>query len=331
MAYLRKRGKKWYYTVCWSDEAGRPHQKECVGGLTKAEAAKAWRAAMAAIDTTGVYAQPSDKPLADCLDEWLESYVYRQYKPNTVDSYDMVVRRHIDTDLGDVRVGKITTAMLQNWLDKQMLDYSYSTVKTFLAVLRKAFDWLHVNRQYIQRNPMEHVSMPRATFCRNKKTIRAFTPDEIHTLFTRFGPDHRFRAPMVLSYYTGLRLGECLALTWQDVDLRGHVIHVRGNLYDKCGTVRIEAPKTATSTRDVPFGKKLFDELKRVQWQQQKDALAAGIRFTSKSFVCSKGAGLSMTSSDMRYFGQYCHKTFGEGSFHWLRHTHATMLIEAGR
>ena len=35
MAYLRKRGDKWYYTVCWTDEKGKQHKSERVGGLTK--------------------------------------------------------------------------------------------------------------------------------------------------------------------------------------------------------------------------------------------------------------------------------------------------------
>lgn len=329
MAYFRKRGKKWYYTLCWQDETGRQHKKEYVGGLTKQACAKAWRRAMEKVDTTGMYLPPSERTLADCLDDWLV-FAKNRYKPNTYDSYESTVINHLVPAFGMMHVSKISVGVLQVWLDKQIRDYSYSTVKSYFSVLRLSFSWFFNTAKIIQLNPAQHLRMPRATFSPGKKNVRAFTPAEIKDLFKRFGPDHHFRAPLAISYYTGLRLGECLALTWDDIDMQTRVVHVRGSKYDKKGPGVVDLPKTRSSIRDVTFGQKLADELKRVQWQQRKDALAAGSFYHDDGYVCSKGMGLPMKADDMRYFGQYCHKTFGEGSFHWLRHTHATMLIENG-
>ena len=53
MANFRKRGEKWYYTLTWTDDKGKYHKSERIGGLTKADCQKAWREAMKQIDTTG--------------------------------------------------------------------------------------------------------------------------------------------------------------------------------------------------------------------------------------------------------------------------------------
>ena len=69
MAYFRKRGNKWYYTLCWTDENGKNHSSERVGGLTKSDCQKAWRKAMESIDKTGMYIPPSSKKMDECLNE----------------------------------------------------------------------------------------------------------------------------------------------------------------------------------------------------------------------------------------------------------------------
>lgn len=154
MAYFRKRGEKWYYTLTWTDDKGKYHKSERIGGLTKADCQKAWREAMKQIDTTGVYFSPSDKPFSDCLDEWLRS-IHKDYKQNTLDSFEAVVRNHLNPDLGNYKLKKLTTAKLQSWLDGKRDVYSKSTVKTFYAILKNFFRWVLLNRQYLQHNPME--------------------------------------------------------------------------------------------------------------------------------------------------------------------------------
>lgn len=221
MAYFRKRGEKWYYTLTWTDDKGKYHKSERIGGLTKADCQKAWREAMKQIDTTGVYFSPSDKPFSDCLDEWLRS-IHKDYKQNTLDSFEAVVRNHLNPDLGNYKLKKLTTAKLQSWLDGKRDVYSKSTVKTFYAILKNFFRWVLLNRQYLQHNPMDNVSIPRY-FTLPKKT-HVFTPDEIQAIFRRFAPPHSFYMPIMLAYCCGMRLGECLALTWDNVDFENHII-----------------------------------------------------------------------------------------------------------
>ena len=327
MAYLRKRGDKWYYTVSWTDASGKRHRSERVGGLTKAACQKAWRKAMESVDKTGMYLAPPEKLFSDCLNEWLKA-IQGNYKQNTLDSYESVVHNHISPDLGDYRLKNLSTATLQTWLDKKRDSYSKSTVKSFYAVLKNFFRWILLNRKYIQYDPMEHVSIPRYFILPKKAHV--FTPEEMQAIFKKFGPSHSFYIPIMLAYCCGMRLGECLALTWDNVDFKHHTIKICSSQYDKKNIPQIGTPKSIASVRTVTFGKKLNDALKQKQWQQKEACFKAGSYYTESNLVCTDDAGQGLTSNNLRYFGEWCKKTLGDGSFHSLRHTHATMLIESG-
>lgn len=329
MKHCRKKGNRWYFRLNWTDENGKRCQREQFGGYSESDCKKAWRAAMRELDATGTYKVPEAKHLDECLREWLEFEVKVNCKQNTYDSYETVVRAHIVPKFGSRPIRKITTAVLQDWLNSQRKTYSRSTLKTFLAVLKNAFKWFTINRNYIQSNPAEHLSAPR--YNELPKAVYVFTAADVGRIFARFTPEHRFYMPLILSYYTGMRLGECLALTWDSVDMKRRLISVTTTLYDKKGlATRGPTPKSKHSVRCITFGQKLYDALKRQEWQQRAAKFKAGTFYTSSNFVCTDDSGAPLTSNAMRYFGQWCKKEFGAGSFHSIRHTHATTLYENG-
>jgi integrase len=329
MGYCRKRGGKWYYTLKWTDANGVKQQCERVGGLTKPDCEKAWRDAMVIIDTLGIYAKPCEKTVEECLKEWLDNDVRINLKDNTVDSYESTIRIHLIPEFGKRALKTMTTAVIQDWLNQQRELFARSTLKTFYAVLKKSMEWFLTNRKYITTNPMDHVRIPR--YDKIEEPVRSFSPDEMKAIFAKFDCHHRFYFPIVLSYMTGMRLGECLALTWDDVDQKKRTIKVVTTLYDKKGNPkRAASPKSRASVRVISYGQKLHDELIRQQWQQNDSRNRAGTFYNESRHVCTDDDGTLLTSNDLRYFGQWCHTQFGSGSFHSLRHTHATMLREKG-
>ena len=72
MPYLRKRGKKWYYTIEISTTGGKRRRKEVAGGLTKAEAAAAYARAVVALQGSGEYLEPTKKTVSEFFSEWLD-------------------------------------------------------------------------------------------------------------------------------------------------------------------------------------------------------------------------------------------------------------------
>ena len=104
-----------------------------------------------------------------------------------------------------------------------------------------------------------------------------------------------------------------------------------------CGTMTESGvwqamPKTKRSFRTIPFGEKLHKLLKQERKRQAGASLTFAYgTYNADGYVCVRpDSGRRVSTSDLRYFNDWCKTTFGHGSTHSLRHTHATMLLEAG-
>ena len=223
--YLRKRGKKWYYTIEVPTEDGQGRlREERVGGTSYAQAAKAYRQAMKALDEAAVSEKPVIK-MMDFLLEWLEKDVRINLGPNTYDSYAGIIKWHIGARFGNEALDALTTAEIQDWINSLKQDgYSRSTVKSIFTVFNDAMRWAVSNRQYIETNPMANVKMPKFDIPRKKPVI--FSHQQIQIIFHAFPLGHKYYAPCMIAYCTGLRVGECLALQWSHIDMENRTLIV---------------------------------------------------------------------------------------------------------
>lgn len=327
--YLRKRGKKWYYTIEIPSADGTERQRvERVGGTTYAQAAKAYRQAMNQLDETGALPKKQEITVMPFLQEWLEKDVRINLGPNTYDSYAGIIKWHIGARFGTYQLEDLTTSEIQDWINSLKQDgYSRSTVKSIFTVFNDAMRWAVANRQYIETNPMANVKMPKFDVPRKKPVI--FSHQQIQIIFHTFPVGHKYYAPCIIAYCTGLRVGECLALQWSHIDMENRTLTVDSTLYDKKGAPVCKAtPKTKSSLRTIPFNETLYKALLRHKSQQAKNRHLYGKDYAENDFVCTRPDGRPMNSNDMRYFNMWCKKVFGGGSFHSFRHTHATMMLE---
>lgn len=141
IAYFRKRGKKWYYTIEIRDELGNRKKVERVGGLTKAACEKAYRAVMVDVDYTGEYRSPADLTVKDFFLQWEAEYVEARLKQNTIRSYRNIIENHIIPTLGEMKLRRVTGRILQNFLNEKVGSYSRGTVGSICSVLKKAFSY----------------------------------------------------------------------------------------------------------------------------------------------------------------------------------------------
>lgn len=327
MAYIRKRGKKWYYTLETTDENGKRKRLVRAGGDTRAECERAYRLAMNEKDRTGRLHDFRKILLSDFLDQYIKEVAEKNFRENTVKAYKGCIENHIKPGLGDRPLAELTPLMLQNYINRQAETYSRSTVSLILSILKRSLAYAVTICDYLAVNPAQPVQLPKNQTPRAKTHV--FSKDELATIFKRFAPGHQFFLPITLAYHTGMRLGECLALSWDDVDMDARMLHVHATLVG--GSVQ-PIPKTSGSVRDIPFGTKLFSVLKTAHRKQSQNRLRYGPAYyqTENNSVCIWPDGRQVDADAMRYFGKFCRETFGAGSFHSLRHTHATMLLEAG-
>jgi integrase len=143
----------------------------------------------------------------------------------------------------------------------------------------------------------------------------------------------RLEALYVVALTTGMRLGELLALSWNNVDLDGAALSVRGTLYRSGGTLNIAEPKTAGSRRHVSLGGIAVDALRRHRVNQTAERLLRGPAWEDNDLVFANEVGKPIEPSNLRrrsFEPLLVKAKLPRIRFHDLRHSAATLLLSQG-
>src|SRR3954468_24189512 len=216
----------------------------------------------------------------------------------------------IARDLGELRLEDVTPEMLERWKTTQTA--SNRTVAKYLVVLHGIFRRA-MKVWGLPRNPVAEVERPRF---RVSDDIDAFSPEEVHALVRAAGSPQD-ACLYLTAAFTGLRLGELLALQWRDVDFSGEAIRVRRsyNVHGGVGT-----PKSG-KVRSVPMVPDVATALARLS---ERD------NFTSDDdlvFGGEVGGFQDATALRERYRAALKRAELRKLRFHDLRHTFGTLAV----
>ncbi len=218
---------------------------------TKAEAKKALREALKDRDDGFV---PADRLTVSLyLDEWMEE------RKNTVSArtwrvQESIIRCRVKPHIGDTRLCKLTPADVRAMYRRLIKDgLTPSTVSHAHNLLKQAMRDA-VREKRIRTNPLEDVKPPKQT----RKDKDVLTPEEVRRLLDTVSGD-RFECAFYLLALTGVRIGECLALRYENVDLRAGTIRIERTLHHgECSE-----PKTQNSRRRLSLPQRTLQALVR--------------------------------------------------------------------
>lgn len=243
----------------------------------------------------------------EVAEEWHDAH-WPTLAPNTLKGYSPAYDRAVD-HFGDDPIKTIRPQDIKAFIhDFSRGGRAKKTVTTQLLVTRMIFSYA-VESGDIDFSPCDHVSVPKNL----SKTRRdAASPEDEARV--KAAPEVWLLPYLIL--YTGLRKGEALALTYDDVDLEDKVIRVTKSVYHESNKPKIKQPKTASGIREVPL----------------LDPLLPYLPTGGHGYIFSTDGGASpLTHGEYnKAWAAYVKATGISCTAHQLRHSYATILSECG-
>lgn len=265
---------------------------------------------------------------SEVLINWLNANRIR-LKGSTVSKYLYMIESHILPELGNRPVSSITSSVVNEFLENKLKagqingigGLSAAYVKTIAIIIEAALKYANSEGMCPQlKNPIYKPSVL-------KKELNVLTRDEQENFEKMLMTEkNEVSLGTIIALYTGMRIGEVCALTWDDIDLENDIIHVRhtiARVNSNDGIHRtkliIDTPKTISSRRDIPISSSL------------KSVLTVAIKNKKSIYVVSDNKSFVGTRTfEYRYKQMLKRNNICGFNFHSIRHTFATRCVEVG-
>jgi Site-specific recombinase XerD len=342
-------GAKWYFAIDIGidPKTGKRKQKRKGGFATRKEAELAAAKLIQEL-SEGTYVTESNITFRAFADQWLELYENSgKVKISTIIIRKKELKRLLDF-FAKMKLRDITLKHYQDALiELKRLEYAEQTIKGIHTTARMIFKKA-VELGKIKKDPTEFAVIPKdkptVEDIESKKEIPKYLErDElIRFLDTArtYGSQLEYTIFLTLAY-TGLRGGELLALKWSDIDLDEQTISITKTLFNPSGggnEYTLLTPKTASSIRTIDIDSTVIAELRKLRAVQNEVRMKYRDRYRDQNFVFAnltkhKWLGHPLNTRSLpRQMKRYLRLAGLDESLtpHSLRHTHTSLLAEAG-
>ncbi len=266
----------------------------------------------------------------DVLNAWLQSAKIN-IKESTYSRYFHLIDTHIRPYLGKYPLSKISTQIVEGFIEKQ-LNYgrlksrgslSPKTVTDILAIVKSSMEYAKYNNLNVMCN------LGKLTVKKKDREMRVLSRAEQEALIRTLLQDmDSCKFGILLSLYTGIRIGELCALQWDDICIESSTLKVRKTMQRIQNTnidaeaktkVIITEPKSQCSIREIPLPQFIINIAKQFQNNPQAYILSGEeTKYVEPRTMQNRFKSLIVQSG------------IDDANFHALRHTFATRCIEVG-
>ena len=320
-------------------ESVERRERIVAGFRTRRAAQEALNSAIAALRGDADVA-PSKVTVRQYLfDEWLPS-LSATLRPSTVATYRSAVETNILPTLGPIALQKLNATQIEALYAILMSrprsscagapPLSAGTVRLVHVVLHRALKDA-VRKGWRTSNPADAARPPRNVLARIGGP-QVWTADQLGA-FLATTHDDRLGPLWHTLAMTGMRRGEALGLRWTDIDLEAGRVSIQRSLVPAAGEVIISEPKTAKGRRSIALDTGTIDGLRKQAQRQLHDQVAAGEAYSATDgyvFTDELGGSLDPDRVSKCFNAAVRKALLPRIRLHDLRHTHATLALQAG-
>ncbi|WP_314591412.1 site-specific integrase [Paenibacillus terrigena] len=294
------------------------------GFRTKKEADAAMVKAKAELER-GEFVKGKKISVAEYMNSWLDN----KQDLNTVtrELYESYLRIHIIPDLGHHPIDKLCSMDIQNFISVlRGKGLAENTVKRIFSVINTALNQAF-RMELVRRNVARVVSKPKG----ERRELKVWDLETINRFLEATHDGSRYSIAMYLALMTGMRQGELLGLRWADIDFDNKTIHVQQSLARDGKTIN-HTLKSKKSIRSVAISTETVARLKEQRKLIVMEMVKEGEEYQKNDLViCSSKGTPASTRSIMKVWNKFIERLeLPRITFHDLRHTHASLLLQQG-
>ncbi len=343
--FQRKDGRWAGYVSMGFDEEGKPIRK-IIYGKNQTEIAKKLSEISGRLQSNS-YEILEKKTFGELMKEWLLVFKKSAVSPRTFEGNIRNFKLHIEPMLGKMKVYEIDTTAIQKVVNA-MIDeeYNNNTIKKVKFIFNQFFDYA-IDNKWVQFNPTAKVKVRTKDRVQNndKNKYKAMTPEVREKFFTALNEDEsNFLKPLCVTLlFAGLRIGEVLALRWDNFDEQKKTLSIESGItqvpsFDSDGNITkrvtvVGDTKTACSVRTIPITDVVVNSLQ--EWKNKQSIKSIEINFdlikSDRYIFCNDDGSVRTYSGTRKIFDRFKKRNNLNDyqiHFHTLRHTFSNMLFE---
>lgn len=326
-SYNTKGGKKWKYRYKYYTSLGERKEATKSGFTTEKSAYKA----LLEIQVKTVHGHTKEIEHSSMrVKEWAEIWYVtyeNDWKVNTRIQRRDIINHQIVPLIGNLKISNLNVATYKrDFINELLKNYKPSTVDLFHTIFMICLN-AAVNNEILDKNRLSTIILPES-----KKKENYLNDEELHKFLAAAKETENITTYtlIVLLAYSGIRVGEALGLSEEDISFDNNFIAIN-RTRDGRG---VHTPKTLRSNRKVRLDPVVMKQLKKYLYWVKKEKFRHGRIQKPNDFLFISYQTLNPLSSNSTsyLFKRVCkHAGIKHITPHGLRHTHATLLLKDGK